>query len=293
MESQKIIEYVRQTANAELESLAPVSGGLTASGKYKVTVKGSDWMVKILPGTPTRQMWYQELNRRANEQMANPKLFKLFDDGNLVLLSPWIDGPNLEEKLIDAVPEEVGEYGRQAAVLLQQLHSEPIEYPAVIQGVQKRIHTACEQVETLGLTFPGYKECCAFLRQAVQNHTFGKFSILHKDIRPENFIVRDGKLHLIDFDNGGLGELAEDFSYLMTMGRIEHRPFAYELTRCYLEHTDAEKFWQDNLLYSTLQMVEYAIWKWYRKGRQVYFQAQTLLDQHDGFTDNIPKWRNL
>lgn len=284
------MEYITQTVGQPPESVEPVSGGLTLVGKYKVTVHGRDWMVKIVPGNANREMWYEALKQRADDRMANPKQFKRFEDGTLCLFAPWIVGDSLETILVNATASEVQAYGKQASELLKKLHSDPIEFPAAGQSMLKRINTACEQVEALKLTFPGHEKCCEFLRQAGEEHVFGKVSILHKDIRPENLIVLNGQLHLIDFENGGVGEPAEDFAYLMTMGRPEHRAFSRALTEYYLQGQDAEKFWQDNLLYSTLQVVEYAIWKWHRKGRQVYHQAKNLMNQYDDLTAGIPKW---
>ncbi|MBO5867853.1 MAG: hypothetical protein J6Q54_02965, partial [Oscillospiraceae bacterium] len=179
--------YIRETAGAEPESIAPVSGGLTLVGKYKVRVNGTDWMVKIGPGDANRQTWYQALNQRADSRMANAKQFKLFEDGTLCLFSPWIVGDSLETKLETATPAELQDYGIQAAEIIKALHSDPLELPAAGQFILKRIGNAVAQVEALGLTFPGYKECCAYLEKEAREHVFGKVSILHKDIRPENF----------------------------------------------------------------------------------------------------------
>jgi hypothetical protein len=67
-------------------------------------------MVKILPGNPMRELWYAELNKRSNNQMANPKMHKLFPDGNLCLLSPWIEGECLEKHLQFATKDQIDKY---------------------------------------------------------------------------------------------------------------------------------------------------------------------------------------
>ena len=291
MDEQQILAYIRQTAREEPSHLIPVSGGLTAAGKYRVTLKGRDWMVKLMPGEAKRDMWYGELNKRAGDQIANPKMHRLFEDGTMCLLAPWITGKSLEAHLAEATPQESRAFAKQAAKILLQLHQDPIELPGFAQKLSQRLLAICDQVEAYGLVFPGRDACCALLRREAETRHPHKISFVHKDVRPENFIVSDGLLYLIDLDNGSLGEWAEDFPYLTTMVRPEHMVFSKALIETYLlEAQDAQSFWQDNLLYSTVQVVEYAIWKWQTKQRQMMIQGNNLLKQYDGLTSLIPHW---
>lgn len=288
----RILDYVCQTAGSVPEELVPVDGGLSKADKYKALLNGREWMVKVVPGTPVRDLWYRELDNRSNDQMANPKMHKLFDDGTLCLLSPWIPGKSLESCLKCAKAEQVEDYGMQAAQILLHLHEIPYSYPEYKQRLSDRVNMACCQVENIGLKFTGHQQCCEFLKKAI-NVNFDQVCFVHRDIRPENFIVHDERLHLIDFDNGSLGERATDFSYLTTMGYEEHRAFAKAVIRQYLAAVDSTDFWQKNLFYSTLQVVEYAIWKYQNKGRQMRLQAENLLEQYDNFRQLIPYWWNM
>lgn len=290
MELQEILEYIRQTAGEEPEYLKPVSGGLSNAEKYKTKVLGSEWMVKIIDGTPVREMWYHELNNRSDDTMANPKMYRLFPDGKLCLLAPWIAGESLEKKLETATNQEIKDYAVQAANILLNLHKLRFDYPAYELSLKKRTEDAITAIKTIPLTFPGYEECCDYLQKAIQSREVKHLCFVHRDVRPENFIVKDGKLHLIDFDNGSLGERASDFTYITTMVREDHRAFSRMVIKTYLEKAESEDFWQENLLYSTLQVVEYAIWKWNIKGRQVCLQAENLLNQYSTFKTLIPLW---
>ena len=40
MDKSRVLEYIRETAGAEVSCLEPVCGGLTAAGKYKITLDG-------------------------------------------------------------------------------------------------------------------------------------------------------------------------------------------------------------------------------------------------------------
>lgn len=290
MDKARMIEYISQTANAELEELIPVSGGLSTAKKFKAKLNGQEWMVKLSTGTEVRDIWYQELDKRSNEQMANPKMHKRFNDGTLCLISPWIMGESLESRLRKATQEQVHNYGVQAAQLLLHLHECSFPYSGYSQLLSTRVNMACSQVKELGLLFPGHQMCCEFLNKMMENYTTEHICFVHKDIRPENFIVCEEKLHLIDFDNGSLGERASDFFYLTTMEINGHYDFSRALIEYYLQSVTEDNFWQKNLFYSTLQVVEYAIWKFQNTGRQMKLQAENLISQYDSFNQVMPLW---
>lgn len=287
---QLYVDRIRQTAGFEPEWVEPVSGGLSTADKFKVRCGGASWMVKFVSGTPLRLRWYQELENRSNDQMANPKHFRLFDDGTLCLLSPWIEGKRLQEQLSSANAEMIRNYGEQAARIMLQLHRVPFDYPACAQQLRLRVEHACSQARELDLCFPHREEVCRYLADAVNQFEIVHPCFVHKDIRPENFIVHANDLYLIDFDNGGIGEAAADFSYLTTMGGTDQFLFAGEVLKTYLAQSDAGDFWERNLFYSALQVLEYGIWKYQSRGRQMRLQAENLWEQYNGLSECVPAW---
>ena len=293
MDNDLVYEYVRQTAHAEPAHMEPVHGGLTASGKYRVSLGGRDWMVKLVPGDEKRDLWYGELNRRANDSFANPKMHRLFSDGILCLLSPWITGKSLELCLNACTEDETRAYAEQVAQILLRLHRNPLELPGAAQRLSDRLRNLCNAVEACGLTFPGHDECCALVRREANERGPRLLSFVHKDIRPENFIVSGGRLYLIDFDNGSLEDPAADFPYLTTMVLPEHRFYSRAVTETYLQEADYDTFWKDNLLYSTVRVMEYAVWKWQTQRRQVFIQADNLIRQYCGLSSLVPQWWKL
>lgn len=290
MNKSRIENLIMQTAGEQPDSLTPISGGLSSADKFRVRLGAQDWMVKVLPGNAIRDLWYRELAACSDDRMACPKMHHLFEDGTLCLMSPWIEGENLETRLLRGNIEDLRCFGEQAANILLNLHQTPFAYPAYTKQFQNRVYRACTQVEELHLTFPQHEQCCDYLRNSVENYTASHVCFVHKDVRPENFVVKEEQLYLIDFDNGDLGERATDFSYLTTMGGEQFYPFSKEVLRTYLAEIDAGAFWEKNLLYSTLQVVEYAIWKYHVKGKQVNLQAENLCAQYDRFTKIMPAW---
>lgn len=284
------MEQLRLTIGSDPEQVEPVSGGLSAAAKFKVRAAGTEWMAKFTAGTPLRLRWYQELEKHSGSQMANAKHFRLFDDGTLCLLAPWIEGESLQDRLQTTGPDLLADYGQQAAEILLQLHCMPFDYPVYAAQIQQRVASACAQARELNLEFPHREEICKYLEKTAEQFVPGHICFVHKDVRPENFIVRDNQLYLIDFDNGNLGEPAADFSYLTTMGGTEQFPFAGEVLKNYLSGTDAGEFWEKNLFYSALQVLEYGIWKFRSRGRQMRLQAENLWEQYAGLTECVPAW---
>lgn len=290
MNQDNIKGLITQTVGEQPDSLEPISGGLSNADKFKARVCGQNWMIKILPGNAVRDLWYKELAVRSDDRMACPKMQHLFEDGTLCLISPWIDGESLETRLLKGNKKDLQRFGEQVAHILLNLHQTPFEYPGYVKQLQDRVYRACAQVEELQLTFPQHEQCCDFLLSSMEKYSADHICFVHKDIRPENFVVKDEQLYLIDFDNGSLGERATDFSYLTTMGGEQFFPFSREVLQTYLTEIDSDEFWQKNLFYSTLQVVEYAIWKYQAKGKQVRLQAENLCVQYDSFKRNIPMW---
>lgn len=290
MVNQEIYEVISQTAKSNIEVIDNVVGGLSNAGKYKVKINGKLWMAKIFDGTPMRLAWYKELSKLSGGALAVPEMCHLFDKSKLCLITPWIEGESLETKLVAATKSEIANYGMQAADILNTLHSVTIPDENYIERLYKRVINICESVENMNLSFPEREACCQFVKNVIEKYVVDDICLVHRDIRPENFIVRDGKLFLFDFDNGGIGEAASDFAYLSTMGAKEHLVFSKEVISNYLSDNSKQNFWDKNLFYSTLQVMEYAIWKWETKGKQVYFQADNLIQQYTCFKSNIPVW---
>lgn len=285
-----ITDIIEQTARAKLEALTAVDGGVSDAKKYKAVINGRPWMVKIMSGTPIKCVVYKEFAKLNCCQLAVAEMFHLFEDGTLCLIAPWIDGEGLDVALTHADEELIKDYGAQTADILKKLHSAEITYPEYHSRLTMRIENACRKVEALGLNFPMHKECVQFLREEISHCSTDKITLVHRDIRPENFIVSDGKLYLIDFDNGGPADAFCDFVYLTTMLHTEHQPFARQVLNSYFNQSPPADFWHKNLIYSTLQVMEYAIWKYELKGRQMRLQAENLILQYDGFKSTIPHW---
>ena len=287
-------ERLTQMVSNSVNILFPVDQGLSGCSKFKVEMDNRYWMAKIFHSTSNRVLWYKELGKLQGGKLAVPEVVRFSADGVLCLLTPWIDGTGLEDALqeVGNTGIEIKSYAVQAANLIKELHRK--KFPMTADDCKKRlmhrIDCACKEAERLKLAFPHVLESIQFLRKAGLERACDDMCFVHMDIRPENFILQNGQLYLIDFDNGGLGESVSDFVYLTTMGPGTHHSFTYYLLNSYWGESIPSEFWEGNLVYSTLQMVEYAIWKYNNRGKQVLHQANNIWNQYDGFTSSVPLW---
>ncbi len=289
MSIDETIALVKKIVGGRVDGIIAVKGGVSGAKTYRAKIEGKEWMVKVLPSGNYRLEWYNQLALRATEKMANPKYLGE-EKGNLCLISPWINGENLEEKLDSLSLSQVDKLGREGGEILSSLHQKEIDYPLYQKAVKDKVCCLINKVNEYGLSFPGKKDCVEFLQKKIKEECKGKIYLTHRDVRPENFILNEKGLYLIDFENGSVGERGSDFVYCTTMGKPEHRRFYHALIEEYLTRVDYKEFWKDNLFYSTMQLLEYAVWKWENREKQVKEQAENLIYQYDNFTSIIPAW---
>ena len=267
-----------------------VSGGLSGAKKLVVEHGGRLWMTKIVEGEAGRIPFYEALSRIDCDLLAAPRYFSALPDGGLCVASPWIKGVSLESALHDGT----GIDGRLAAAdvarAMKLLHELAIPFPGFKERVSSAVSKLCDEAEREGIGFSRQGEILAFLAEEVQVINWWNPCLIHGDVRPENFIVCDGRARLIDFENGSLGEAEEDFVYLLLMGPHEFRPFAWEAIRQYGVELADEAFWSKLRFYGALKVTEYALWKW-RSGRgAARLQPEGLYCQYEGFARLIPTW---
>lgn len=286
----KIDRYIYSAFKAHARAIEEIKAGCSEAEKYKVKIDNKLWMLKIVKGTSLREMWYRELAKYRGENLIPPKYFHHFNDDVLCLFTPWKEGVILEEYLKSASHSEIENLGKQAANMLLKLHRPKYFFPRYKEHIEQRVEKICDDIKKYSLEFPGNLLCCNFMLDYLKNYSVDSVRLVHRDIRPENFIVSNGNLMLIDFENGGIGEYVEDFSYLTTIIPPEHYNFSEIVLKNYLENINQEEFWNKNMFFSTLKVAEYAVWKFKRSGRQMKYQAENLMKQYNCFSSVYPEW---
>ena len=280
----------KQLIGVQVETCLEITDGCSGALKYKVSFNGQAWMAKVIKISPDRIQWYQGLAEIREPGLAIPDIYTMPDTSKVLILAPWVSGVRLDSVLGFSDPSVSAKYGRLAALLLKRLHHKSVMDSGYPDRLKARVDRLCSVVMQYELSFPARDVCMDFVKTYVKYIHPMRIAYLHRDIRPENFIVCENTISLIDFDNGSVGESEADFVYLTTMGESKHRAFAKSLILNYLDGCVTNEFWEKNLFYSTLQVMEYAVWKWEVKQKQMLLQAQNLLLQYDCFQSIEPLW---
>ncbi|PYZ97624.1 aminoglycoside phosphotransferase [Alteribacter lacisalsi] len=117
----------------------------------------------------------------------------------------------------------------------------------------------------------------------------------HDDFLPSNLIFKDGRFAgLIDFQRMDWGDPLHDLQKLGFFSKQVSVPFSRGAIDGYREHVSSdEKFWRLYAYYSAVHVVSSLVWA-KKEGPDVYDQvygyALEVMDDHDSFTREIPKW---
>lgn len=236
----------------------PVRNGNSDAQVCKVQAGGKTWAAKIFPQKPCLNEWYALLREIGEPHLVSAWVCRE-TEGTVCTLTPWIEGPSLDARLAHH-PEEAAFWGEQAAALVKKLHKQPVDearfHIRYSEILDHQIDLACKAAERLSL--PQITECCAYLSKFRTDLRLSKVCLLHKDMHPENFLIRDGELYLIDFDNGGLGECEQDIVRLLdTFG--EQSTFVRSFLQHYLGEESMVHFWERCMAYRMLTLIQQAV----------------------------------
>ena len=290
MDKLEMAEIIRTSHGFDIEEITEVSGGISGADKFKVRFDGKNWIAKIVEASEERVRWYEALAQTECEYLAVPRYISALGHNKALCIAPWIDGQMLETVFSSLDSETIQEFGRQTASVLKELHSRKTGITGYEKLLKLKTDRLCSGLNDQCADFPGKDECIKYIQQYAEKIAIDSVACLHRDIRPENIIINNRHVCLIDFDNGMFGEPEADFVYLTTMGDKAHIPFSVAVIRSYLKGCDEQKFWEKNMFYSTLQVMDYTLWKYQRKGRVSKNQVQNLLDQYDHFRSPEPVW---
>ena len=250
----KIAEVMEQT----VLRMERISRGKSGARCYKVTTSKGSWIAKLIPEKTMMEAWCALVGELCQPRLVCAKFCKSVEDGEVCTIAEWIDGECLENYL-QAHPSEAGGLGAQAAELVKLLHHKQLNQSAL--GIQyhtileKKIMGTIDQIDSMNISLPYYETFRDYLMSAVDTIIPGPLTVVHNDIRPENFIINKNGLFLIDFENGGIGEYVQDLAALMITTPPAFYSFSAGFFARYMQHGVPEDFYQKNLLYSVIYIL--------------------------------------
>ena len=284
--------------------LSDVPGGVSFDIKVKATCEGKDYIIKIIegnapnPGAPQkRMMWYQALARirEKNNNLVSPFWFGIHNS-HVVTATDWIHGKQLN-KVFRESPELMVAAGKKAGKVLRDIHQQKFvkdilqaKGVTVAPTASMLAGKLTDEIRSRGISFASIAKAIRFLDDNLSLVSEERAGIVHNDIRPENFILTDENIYIYDFDSGMIMDCYADFTYLSAMSEKEFRPFSYGFIMSYFDTDIPEEFWRVNLVFSIMKLLDYAIYKFNKKGTMVVQQAASFIEAFEDYSTPVPTW---
>lgn len=284
--------------------LSDIPGGVSFDIKVKASCEDKDYIIKVIEGKVSasgnlenRVLWYQTLAkiRQNHNYLLVPIWCKIYN-GHIVTVTDWIYGEQLDS-VFKANPELMVSIGKRIGKYIREIHNQEFVKntlkdkgvtinPAIISLTETRINEVCSN----GITFASIDKAIDYLKNNLDQISEERAAIVHNDLRPENFILKDTDILLFDFDSGMITDCYGDFTYLTVMSESYYRPFSYALIMSYFNDNIPDDFWKVNLFYSILKLLDYAITKYKLKGTMVIQQAKNFIETFDDYRSVEPTW---
>lgn len=202
-----MVSKVEAYAGQRIEKIEILPGGLT-NDNFRVRVGGCDYAVRCA-GEGTHKL----INRPAEDNNAhlmaeagtNPELF-YYDAVVGDKIDLYIDGKTLH--IPDFQTSEADDYIKLIATTLHQVHNCGKEFKGKFDFFEQ-VHNYVEllQVNTLDI-YAGHEQVMAKLAEIEQilSRNPRRQTPTHNDPLPENWIVKDSRIYLIDWEYGGVGD---------------------------------------------------------------------------------------
>lgn len=295
MNDRLLKEAFKELMNAEIHKYEAVDGGLSLAEKFHVWANDNQYLVKITPERLSFEK-YEVLKRMYDEgiRVAAALKWKYYPTERLtVLIYDWILGENLEDLLKKCSDREKEMYGEKAAELIKAFHNFDVfgnKRQNNPYGLFKR-YSFCLMRYRAG--FPYMKEINTYIKERRKTwKSCVRLSLIHQDLRPENILVYNDNLYMIDFETAEFADPYSDFVFCISMQPDYQLPYSRSVINAYFNNNIPEDFWQWTLFYGAMAVQKYAIWKYKVKHKKVKLQAIHFYELYSGLTSTIPAfWR--
>lgn len=190
-----------------VERIEKLPGGLT-NENFKVTIGGNHYALRVA-GKGTAAM----INRPAEDNNAhlmatagiNPELF-YYDPVTGDKIDKYIDGKTLH--VPDFATSEADNYIKMIARTLDEVHNSSKEFKGKFDFIEE-FYSYVRLIEKNSIkVYDGHDAVMAKMAeiQAILEKNPRRQTPTHNDPLPENWIVKDDRIYLIDWEYGGIGD---------------------------------------------------------------------------------------
>ncbi len=276
----------------------PIEKGWSGDKKYRVTVDGTDYLLRIAPKEKRERCRHQFENMQRAKAlgipMDDPVEFGESEDGVYTILR-FIHGTDAEAYIPTLPVEKQYTYGLDAGRILAKLHTLPA--PADAEDWERRFNRKIDCKIAMYEACPlKYDEGDAFLQHIASSRHLLKGrsqTWQHGDYHIGNMMMdENGVLTIIDFDRDDWGDPWEEFNRIVWCAQVAPA-FASGMVDGYFGGNVPMEFWSLLALYissNTLSSLPWAIPFGDGEVAVMRTQAEEILAWYDHFRTCIPNW---
>ena len=272
-----------------------VNAGLSIAEKFHVWTVEKQYLVKFT--TETLNFENYEILKKMYDtgiSVVAAIKWKYYPDSRLtILIYDWIPGKNLETILMNCNDEEKVCYGQKTAALMKSFHEFDVSSYNRKYSPYSLFRRYAFCLFRYRATYPHIKEVNSFIKNRKKIWiNCNRSSLTHQDLRPENILVYNDKLYMIDFETAEIADPYSDFVFCISMQPDYQIPYSCALINAYFDTQIPGDFWLWTLFYGAMALQKYAIWKYRVKHKMVKLQANHFYDLYSGLTSEMPLfWR--
>lgn len=283
------------------ESIEKLSKGWSNDEKYVVkTATGEMLLLRLsnIERYDAKKKEYEIITKYATLGflMSRPIDFGVCNNGkNVYMLLTWIQGVDLEEAL-PMLPEcEQYKLGREAGMILRQIHSLEVDVEDLPKDTKKdKKLLQLSRYEESQVRINDDEIAINYVKQNIDKIWSKSPVYQHGDYHPGNLIyTKDGSIGVIDFNRWEVGDPYEEFYKLESFGIESSIPYCVGQIEAYFDDNVPEDFWSALAVYVAHASL-YSI-KWAEKFGQEEIDGMTercrrAFDNYDNFREYIPRW---
>ncbi len=202
---------------------------------------------------------------------------------------PWLEGKTLLQMRPELAPGELAAYGEACGKLLKRIHRFQSRYkPDKIRNPRREYRHYRFYCRLKKVDFPHKQEFDAYFQKHAQLWKGRPACFAHMDYQPQNIMLCQDGLHIIDFEGCMFTDPWMDFMSNLFFYPPEHEEFTIGLLRGYFPEGAPEEFYRVTSLMGVLAVYRYAMWKYQKNGKMAVKNPNALYEMYDGLTNVIP-----
>jgi len=221
---------------------------------------------------------------------------ELEEESKYIEITEFTEGTDGEEILPTLSSQEQFEIGRQAGEALKIIHS--IQNKSSQETWEsyriKKYNNYLKEFEKLEVKYFSLAPVIQYIDSHIHLLRNRPIHFLHDDFHPSNIMVHSKKLEaVLDFDRYEWGDPIHDFHKIALFTRNISVPFAVGQIKGYFKGNPPAHFWTLYTTYVAMVFVSDIVWSIKNTPNHIDKMVQrlnTVLDDHQNFTNHIPIW---